>query len=80
VKKQQILDELVGFTETLNEQHKTYKKLSAYLDYLYTMARSGDQEANDVLDVYAELMKEAVKKGTLDPEVEKAVYGNFLNK
>jgi len=78
VKKQQILQELVGFTENLNEQHKTYQQLSAYLDYLYTMARSGDREANEVLDVYAELMKEAVKKGTLDPEVEKAVYDVVL--
>jgi len=42
------------------------------------MARSGDREANEILDVYAELMKEAVKKGTLDPEVEKAVYDIVL--
>lgn len=77
MKKQEILDELVGFTETLNEQHKTFQQLSAYLNYLYTMARNGDAEANEVLEAYAELMKEAVKKGTLNADVEKAVYGKF---
>lgn len=78
MKKQQILEELVGFTEALNEQHKTFEELSVYLDYLYTMARNGDKEANDILEVYASLMKEAVEKGTLDPEIEKAVYDMVL--